>query len=140
MDPSPAQTLVLQHAAVCPFRNQERSQRGKLVEKDYRRFRRSGLPEAKWLDCRGVGCELEGRISVVGPGGVFIRTGAPYPVGRALGLRIVYREKVFELVAVVRSREIGGLGVEFMPMDEQLAARWNDLLAGLKFDRQKTPA
>jgi len=77
---------------------------------------------------------------VVGPGGVFIRTGAPYPVGRALGLRIVYREKVFELVAVVRSREIGGLGVEFMPMDEQLAARWNDLLAGLKFDRQKTPA
>lgn len=110
------------------------------MEKDYRRFRRSILSEAQWMDCQGVGCALEGRISVAGPGGVFIRTPQLYPVGRALGLLIRCGEESIEAVAVVRCREAGGLGVEFMPMDETLASRWSRLLARLKSQRQETPA
>jgi hypothetical protein len=110
------------------------------VEKDYRRFRRHLLAENEWLDCQGVGCELQGLVSVAGPGGVFIHTRQLYPVGRALGLRIRSGEESFEVVAVVRSLVAGGLGVEFMPMDEPLAARWSRLLAGLESGRQKTPA
>lgn len=110
------------------------------MEKDFRRFRRHLLPESEWLDCQGVGCELEGLVSVVGPGGVFIHTRQHYPLGRALGLRIRCVEESFEVVSVVRSVVPGGLGVEFMPMDESLAARWSKLLERLESGRQKTPA
>lgn len=102
------------------------------MEIEERRYPRKILDESQWLECEGVGCELQGQVRVVGLGGVFIRTRQTFPVGSALGLRIRNGNDWLEAVGVVRSQEPHGIGVEFMPPRERLLAQLNDLLGEAK--------
>lgn len=102
------------------------------TEVEERRFPRKVLDEARWLDCEGVGCELQGKIRVLGSGGVFIRTRQTFPVGTALGLRIRKGDDWLETVGVVRSQAQNGIGVEFMPPRTRLLAQLHDLLGNAK--------
>ena len=99
---------------------------------DERRCHRKLLDQPEWLDCEGVGCELRGQISVVGLGGVFIRTPQLFPVGSALGLRIRKGKEWLEAVCVVRSNEASGMGIEFMPPRARLAPHLSELLGESK--------
>lgn len=102
------------------------------AEQDERRYRRKILDQPEWLECQGVGCDLQGQISVVGSGGVFIRTPQLFPVGSALGLRIRKGTGWLEAVCVVRSNEPSGMGVEFMPPRAPLVAHFNELIGQSK--------
>jgi hypothetical protein len=97
-------------------------------ETDERRYRRKILDQPEWLECEGVGCELRGHVSVVGLGGVFIRTFQLLPVGSALGLRIRKGKEWLEAVCVVRSNETSGMGIEFMPPRAKLAPHLDELI------------
>jgi hypothetical protein len=97
------------------------------TEVENRRYARKILDQQLWLECEGVGCELHGQISVVGMGGVFIRTLQIFPVGHALGLRIRKGKEWLEAVCVVRSNEGAGMGVEFMPPRARLLSVLNEV-------------
>ena len=97
-------------------------------EADQRRYKRKILDEAKWLECEGVGCELQGHLSVIGLGGGFIRTRNLFPVGSALGLRIRKGKEWLEAVCVVRSKEDDGMGIEFMPPRIRLAPHLEEVI------------
>lgn len=102
------------------------------AEAEDRRYRRKILDQPEWLECHGIGCQLQGRISVVGLGGVFIRTPQLFPVGSALGVRIRKGEEWLEAVCVVRSHEPSGMGVEFMPPRVRLTPRLSELIGEFK--------
>jgi hypothetical protein len=102
------------------------------AETDERRYHRKILDQPQWLECQGVGCELRGHISVVGLGGVFIRTLHLFPVGSALGLRIRKGKEWLEAVCVVRSTEDNGMGVEFMPPRARLSPHLSELIGESK--------
>ena len=98
-------------------------------EIDERRYPRKILNQPEWLECEGVGCDLQGQITVVGLGGVFIRTRQIFPVGRALGLRIRKGNEWIEAVCVIRTNEPNGMGIEFMPPRVQLTPHLTDLIS-----------
>lgn len=102
------------------------------AEVEDRRYPRKILDQPEWLECEGVGCELRGHISVVGLGGVFIRTRNLFPVGRALGLRIRKGKEWLEAVCVVRSNESAGMGIEFMPPRARLTPHLQEVIGEAK--------
>jgi len=89
------------------------------MEKDYRRYERVVIPEDKLLACEGLERALDGLVSIVGLGGMFIRTRESYPVGTVVGVRIRGDGEVVETECVVRDVEPGGLGVEFVRLRGQ---------------------
>jgi hypothetical protein len=79
----------------------------------YVRYR---LPEPSQLPCEGVGTALHGYVSVIGLGGMFIRTAENFEVGKRLAVRLHCEEGVVEAKAVVRYAAPGGVGVEFVEL------------------------
>jgi hypothetical protein len=94
------------------------------MKEDRRRHDRIVIPEDKLLSCEGVSRPLTGKISVLGTGGMYVRTTDTFPAGTELELRIRTEEDTLETPCVVRDVAPGGLGVEFTwvrgPLEEKL--------------------
>ncbi len=99
---------------------------------EYRHYQRVLVPEGAPLECRGLGIALTGQVAVVGLGGMYIRTRESHPVGTAFGVRIRLDGDVVETVCVVRSREPGGLGVEFVRLRGKYEESLKRILGRLK--------
>ena len=54
-----------------------------------RRFHRVELPQNRWLACQalGEGLHFDGEVSVISPGGLFIRSPKIQPIGAHLGIK-----------------------------------------------------
>lgn len=78
-----------------------------------RHYERVRLPEDRMLSCELVGREEVGLISVLGLGGMFIRTHETFPIGTTLEVRLSGDGQIIETQCVVRDVAPGGMGVEF---------------------------
>lgn len=99
---------------------------------EYRNYRRVLVPEHYPVHCEGVGITLNGQVAVLSMGGMYIRTRESHPEGSSFGMRIRANSDVVETVCVVRRREPGGLGVEFMTLRGQNEESLKRILARLK--------
>lgn len=81
-----------------------------------RHYERYRLPEQKEIPCEGVNTSLQGYVSVIGLGGIFVRTTETYEFGKRLTLRIHCEDGPVEAKAVVRYAAPGGLGFEFVEL------------------------
>jgi hypothetical protein len=83
---------------------------------DNRLYDRIYLPDEKSIPCEGLGFAFEGQISVVGLGGMYVRTGKSYPIGTVLPLRFSAGAEVVEADCIVRDVEPEGIGLEFVKL------------------------
>lgn len=102
------------------------------ARQDYRYYERVLVPEHYPVQCEGMGIALEGKVSVLSLGGMYIRTRESHPEGSAFGVRMRATGEVVETVCVVRRREPGGLGVEFMRLRGEQEKSLRRILARLK--------
>lgn len=99
---------------------------------NYRNYRRVLVPEHYPVQCEGVGIALEGKVAVLSLGGMYIRTRESHPEGSSFGVRMRANGEVVETVCVVRRREPGGLGVEFVKLRGQHEDSLKRIIARLK--------
>ncbi|MGH9793977.1 MAG: PilZ domain-containing protein [Candidatus Acidiferrales bacterium] len=99
---------------------------------NYRFYQRVLVPDHYPVQCEGVGIALDGKVSVLSLGGMYIRTRESHPEGSAFGIRMSASDDVVETVCVVRRREPGGLGVEFVKLRGQHEESLKRILARLK--------
>ena len=102
------------------------------MKEDRRRYDRIVIPEDKLLSCEGVSRPLSGKVSVLGTGGMYIRTSDTYPAGTELEVRIRGDAETLEIPCVVRDVTPGGLGVEFTWMRGPLEEKLRKLMARIK--------
>ena len=88
-------------------------QPGRRYKRHYERYR---LPEQNEIPCEGVNFSLQGYVSVIGLGGLFVRTTENYEFGKRLTLLLHCQEGRVETKAVVRYAAPGGLGFEFVEL------------------------
>lgn len=84
-------------------------------EIDLRRHQRILVPEGRKIraESRGGAPHLEGIVSVIGLGGIFVRTRTSEPRGTILHLRLTDPLVTFESDCIVRSIADNGMGLEF---------------------------
>jgi hypothetical protein len=99
-----------------------------------RRFERLSLPEGKRLICQatGDGLALDGEVSVLGLGGMYIRAAAAQPVGSRVAIRMRNIADVVEAECVVRDSRPEGFGVEFLDLRPKFRRNLERILARLK--------
>jgi len=103
------------------------------MREELRRNQRVRLPEETLLRCEGVGTPLDGRVSVLGLTGMFIRTRDSHPVGATLVVRLHGFDKdIVEGQCVVRDVLPGGMGVEFSVISEKDEQALKRILERLK--------
>ena len=83
------------------------------MNRDNRHYVRHTIPEEQLLPCEGVNRPLSGHVSILGLGGMFVRTRESYPLGTPLEVRIHAPGDVIDAQCVVRDVLPGGLGLEF---------------------------
>lgn len=83
-----------------------------------RRFERIDLPEGRRLICSayGGGVALDGEVTVISPGGMFIRTDEAQQIGSRFEIKMRNIADVVEAECVVRNKHPEGCGVEFVDM------------------------
>lgn len=86
------------------------------MKSDNRLYDRVYLTDAQHVKCEGVGFAFEGKISVIGLGGIYILTDKSYPMGTVLALRILAGADVAEADGIVRDVEPDGFGVEWVKL------------------------
>ncbi len=101
------------------------------MKEDRRRRERVVIPEEKLLPCEGVNRPLNGKVSVLGIGGMYVRTSDTYPPGTELELRIRANGETLETPCVVRDVTPGGLGVEFTWLRGALEAKLQKIISRL---------
>lgn len=99
------------------------------MKEERRHHDRAVIPEDKLVDCEGVTRPLAGKVSVLGTGGMYIRTRDSYPPGTELELRIRDAAEVLEASCVIRDVTPGGLGVEFTWLRGPLEAKLKKIIA-----------
>ena len=87
-----------------------------MTTSDNRLYDRLYLTESQYLKCEGVGFAFQGRISVIGLGGIYILTDKSYPIGTLLPVRILNGGEVVEADGIVRDVEADGFGVEWIKL------------------------
>ncbi len=102
------------------------------MKPDRRRVERVVIPEDQLLPCEGISRPLAGKVSVLGTGGMYIRTRDSYPSGTELELRIRADDQTLQTPCVVRHVLPGGLGVEFTWLRGPLEAKLQKILFVLK--------
>ena len=103
------------------------------MKTDNRLYDRLYLTESQYLNCEGVGFALEGRVTVIGLGGLYMLTDKSYPMGTVLALRILGGAEVVEADGIVRDVEPEGFGVEWVKLrgnNEDALKRILDRLRG----------
>lgn len=93
-------------------------------EIDLRHHQRILVPEGRKIraESQGGSRRLEGIVSVIGLGGIFVRTRASEPTGTVLRLKLTDLLVSFESDCTVRTVAQNGLGLEFTgiaPSEEQ---------------------
>ncbi len=101
------------------------------MQRNQRRYERVLIPEDRLFHCTGIGSHLDGRVSVIGLSGMFIRTRESHPVGTTLALRIHALDTDIEVQCVVRDAEPGGLGVEFSGLSAENEQKLKSVIAYL---------
>lgn len=102
------------------------------AQTERRRHRRILLPEEDLLSCEAVGQPMNGQVSILGPGGMFIRTRHAPPAGSTIAVRVSSDEESFEAECVVRDVTPGGIGVEFTSADGPHSATVKKILTRYK--------
>ncbi|HEV3254257.1 MAG TPA: PilZ domain-containing protein [Candidatus Acidoferrales bacterium] len=101
-------------------------------QKDLRRHQRFLVPEGQPLRCDGIGMPCDGVISVLGLGGMFVRTRDSHPVGATLVLRIHGIGDDIRAECVVRDVHPNGFGAEFTNLIPAEERKLKSLLLSLK--------
>jgi len=84
------------------------------------------------ISTNGGAPELEGVVTVIGLGGMFIRSNAKQPFGTVLKLKIDDPVATFEAECTVRSVAENGIGVEITKISPENEQRLRALLMRLK--------
>jgi hypothetical protein len=103
-----------------------------VIKKELRRHQRILVPEGHLLRCRGAEPNVEGIVTVIGLGGMFIRTRNSQPYGAVLNLRIQNEFSVFDAQCTVRNVADNGLGVEFTSLSSTDEQKLKGLLRQLR--------
>ena len=82
-------------------------------DEDRRKHQRILLPEDHLLVCKGLDPKFEGRVSVIGSGGLFVRTRQALTMGQIIRVRIEDPALTLEIQCTVRDVNEKGAGVEF---------------------------
>lgn len=105
-----------------------------MQKPDLRRHQRILVPSGQRLRVHGNGGgpRLEGIVSAIGMGGMFIRTDSAPPPGTVLNLRLEDRVAAFDSECTVRYVEESGMGVEITSISSKGEQRLRFLLIQLK--------
>lgn len=98
------------------------------VKKDLRRHQRILVPEGSPIRCQGAGPKVEGVVTVIGLGGMFVRTQNSHPCGTELDVRIRTEFSAFDVKCAVRHVAPNGLGIEFLSLTSENDKRLRELL------------
>jgi hypothetical protein len=85
------------------------------MPRDTRHYARIHVPNPPVV-CEGIDRPLDGKITVMGLGGLFIRTREPYPAGTVFRLRFTDEGETVEAMCAVRDQNPQGMGVEFVEL------------------------
>jgi len=85
---------------------------------DRRKHKRILLPEHQFLVCKSLDPKFDGKVSVIGTGGLFVRTRHALTMGQTLHMRIEDPSLTFEVQCTVRDVNEKGVGVEFAALDQ----------------------
>lgn len=100
---------------------------------DLRRHQRILVPSGHIMRVASTGGpKLEGAVTVIGLGGMFIRTSKAQPFGTVLKLKLVDPVTAFEAEFTVRSVADNGMGVEITKISPENEQRLKALLLRLK--------
>ena len=101
---------------------------------DLRRHQRILVPAGYNMraTANGGGARLEGTVSVIGLGGMFIRTKNTYSFGTVLHLQLDDPSDSFEAKCTVRHVAENGVGVEITEISDANEQRLRNLLLRLK--------
>jgi hypothetical protein len=101
---------------------------------DLRRHQRILVPSghAMTIASNGRGPKLKGLVTVIGLGGMFIRTNRSQPFGTVLKLKLVDPVATFEAEFTVRSVADNGIGVEITKISPENEQRLKAVLLRLK--------
>lgn len=99
---------------------------------DRRKHKRILLPEHHFLPCRGLDPKFDGQVSIIGTGGLFVRTREPFEMGQTIKIRVEATALNFEVVCTVRDVSEKGAGVEFAPLDQPQQRVLNNFLSTLR--------
>jgi hypothetical protein len=98
---------------------------------DPRRHARILLDPQHTLRCDSATPKINGSVTVIGLGGMFVRTASLQPFGTVLKLR-VHNSVVFEARCTVRSVAENGVGVEFTALARPEEEKLKNLLLHLR--------
>jgi PilZ domain len=103
---------------------------------DMRRHQRILVPNGRMIRVASGNSDerpnLEGLVTVIGLGGIFIRTPDLRPAGTVLHLRISDALVTLEAECTVRSVASNGLGVEFTRITHENELKLKSLLSAMK--------
>jgi hypothetical protein len=102
------------------------------VRKDLRQHQRLLVPEGRTIPIEVSGLQLSGAVTVIGLGGMFIRTRTPQHLGSVFHLQLVDAFISLEADCTVRSLSDRGMGVEFTGISPENEQKLKMLLAHLK--------
>ncbi|MCI0352684.1 MAG: PilZ domain-containing protein [Acidobacteriales bacterium] len=98
---------------------------------EQRRFERIHLPHGK-LVCHGVDTTLDGDVTVLGLGGMYIRTPKIQAMGAQFSVRLRNIADVVEAQCTVRGQGLDGMGVEFVSLQDKHQANLQRIIDRLK--------
>jgi c-di-GMP-binding flagellar brake protein YcgR len=99
---------------------------------DRRKHKRILLPEHQFLSCKGLAPKFEGQVSIIGTGGLFVRTRQSLTMGQTIRLKVEDPALSIEVECKVRDVSEKGVGVEFMPLDPPRQRTLQDFLHSLR--------
>ena len=105
-------------------------------QKNYRRYGRVVIPEEKLMPCLGTSKELTGQVSILGLGGMFIRTKDTFPTGTVLSVRFTFEDITVQTDCAVRYGNERGVGVEFVRLRGLNIDSLQKILMRLKISEQ----
>jgi PilZ domain len=102
------------------------------ARKDLRQHQRLLVPEGRKVAVEAAGLDLDGSVTVIGLGGMFIRTRNSQHLGATLHLKLVDAFITFEAEGTVRNQSEKGIGVEFTGISPENEQKLKMLLTHLK--------
>lgn len=102
------------------------------VRKDLRQHQRLLVPEGRRMAVEVAGLEFGGTVTVIGLGGMFIRTRNSQQLGSAFHVQLVDAFISLDAECTVRSLSERGMGVEFTGISPENEQKLKMLLAHLK--------
>jgi hypothetical protein len=105
-----------------------------MTQPDLRRHERILVPGGQAIRAAGnaEGPHLEGIVTVIGLGGMFIRTGNSYPAGAVLHVVLKCSPLSIESECIVRNSVSNGIGVELTEVTPENEQKLKALLILLK--------